>query len=216
MSLTTVGLPQVGSVNDAMLLDAFMPEFDVTRIEHRVIDARPARVYEVAIHTDLAEVLLRSHVVSALFGLRAAAERMLAMARGPQPERPPEMGSMRLAELPDRGGWIRLGEDSPSEFAFGVVGRFWAGQTSWKDVAAQDFVAFREPGYARIAANLSVRSYGDRRTLLSYEARTQATDDTARRAFMRYWNLVSPGVGVVMRSALSLIADQTRRSGSDA
>ncbi|MEA2216830.1 MAG: hypothetical protein QOK19_2391 [Solirubrobacteraceae bacterium] len=216
MNLHTVERPEAGGVTDSMLLDAFMPEFDATRIEHRVIDARPARVYEVAIRTDLAEVLLRSHVVSALFGVRAAGERLLAMARGPRPEGQLGIGSMRLAELPDHGAWIRLGEDSPSEFVFGVVGRFWAGQTSWADVASRDFVAFREPGYARIAANLSVRSYGDRRALLSYEARTQATDDAARRAFLRYWNLASPGAGVVMRSALALIADETRRSGSGA
>jgi hypothetical protein len=216
MNLPTAELAEVGGVTDSMLLDTFMPAFDATRIEHRVIDARPARVYEVAIRTDLAEVVLRSHVVSTLFSLRAAGERLLAMVRGPQREGPPEIGSMRLAELPDRGGWMRLGEDTPSEFVFGVVGRFWAGQTSWADVASHDFVAFREPGYARIAANLSVRSYGDRRTLLSYEARTQATDDAARRAFMRYWNLVSPGAGVVMRSALALIADETRGRGSGA
>jgi hypothetical protein len=216
MNPSTVELADIGRVTDSMLLDALMPEFDATRIEHRVIDARPAAVYEVAIRSDLTEVLLRSHVVSALFGLRAAGERLVSMARGAQLDAPPEMGSMRLSELPDRGGWIRLGADSPREFAFGVVGRFWAGQTNWADVAARDFVAFSEPGYARIAANLSVRSYGERRTLLSYEARTQATDDVARRAFMRYWSLVSPGAGVVMRSALALIAEATHRSGQQA
>jgi hypothetical protein len=30
-----------------MLLDSLMPEFDATWIEHRVIDGRPADVYEV-------------------------------------------------------------------------------------------------------------------------------------------------------------------------
>jgi hypothetical protein len=216
VNMSMVEVPEVGHLTDTMLLDSFMPGFDATRIDHRVIDARPDEVYDAAIHADLAEVALRSHLVSALIGLRAAGEGLLAIARGRQREGPPAMGSLRLAELPDRGGWIRLGEDSPREFVFGVVGRFWAGQTSWADVASHDFVEFREPGYARIAANLSVRSYGDRRTLLSYEARTQATDDVARRAFMRYWNLVSPGAGVVMRSALALIADETRKSGSDA
>ena len=214
--MSTVEIREVGGHTDSMLLDSFMPEFDATRIEHRVIDARPASVYEAAIHADLADALLRSHLVSALFGLRAAGERLLAVARGSHAEGPSEMGSMRLAELPERGAWIRLGEDRPNEFAFGVIGRFWAGQTRWADVASPAFGTFSEPGYARIAANLSVRAYGDRRTLLSYEARTQATDDVARRAFMRYWKLASPGAGVVMRSALALIADEVSRSGSRA
>jgi hypothetical protein len=209
---STAEVADVGRITDSMLLDSFMLKFDATRIEHRVIDARPADVYEAAIHSDLTGVLLRSHVVSAFFGLRAAGERLVSMASGSQQAAPPENGSMRLSELPDRGGWIRLGDDSPREFVFGAVGRFWAGQTSWADVVSHDFVAFGEPGYARIAANLSVRSYGDRRALLSYEARTQATDDAARRAFMRYWRLVSPGAGVVMRSALALIDEATHRA----
>jgi hypothetical protein len=33
-----------------MLLDGLMPEFDATRIEHRVIDGRPTAVYDAAIH----------------------------------------------------------------------------------------------------------------------------------------------------------------------
>jgi hypothetical protein len=214
--MSTVEVREVDGRTDSMLLDCFMPEFDATRIEHRVIDARPGSVYDAAIHADLADTLLRSHLVSALFGLRATGERLIAAARRTPLQRPSEMASMRLAELPDRGAWIRLGADSPREFVFGVIGRFWAGQTRWADVASPDFATFSEPGYARIAASLSVRAYGDRRTLLSYEARTRATNDEARRAFMRYWNLVSPGVGVVMRSALSLIADEASRSDPQA
>jgi hypothetical protein len=63
---------------------------------------------------------------------------------------------------------------------------------------------------SRVRQLISLRSYGRQRTLLSYEARTQATDEAARRAFLRYWSLVSPGVGVVMRSALAVIAQEAR------
>ena len=45
-----------------MLLDRLMPEFDATRIEHRVIDGRPADVYEVAIHADFLDAMRRSPV----------------------------------------------------------------------------------------------------------------------------------------------------------
>lgn len=40
-----------------------------------------------------------------------------------------------------------------------------------------------------------------------YEARTQATDDVARRGFLRYWRPLSPFIGVVMRSQLRVVAD---------
>jgi hypothetical protein len=192
-----------------MLLDGLMPEFDATRIEHRVIDGSPADVYEAAIHADFVDAMRRSRIVRGLFALRAAAERVVATARRSQVVSPPEP-TLRLAEMPEHGDWVRLGVDPPNEFAFGVVGRFWGGETTFEQIDSSAFTSFDSPGYAKIAASLSLRSYGDQRTLLSYEARTQATDETARRAFLRYWSLVSPGVGVVMRSLLALIAQETR------
>jgi hypothetical protein len=192
-----------------MLLDSLMPDFDATRIEHRVIDGSPANVYEAAIHADLVDAMRRSRIVRGLFALRAGAERVVATARGSNVVSAPEP-TLRLAEMPEHGDWVRLGVDPPSEFAFGVVGRFWGGETTFEQIDSSAFTSFDSPGYAKIAASLSLRSYGDQRTLLSYEARTQATDAAARRAFLRYWTLVSPGVGVVMRSLLAVIAQETR------
>jgi hypothetical protein len=196
-----------------VLLDSLMPVFDATRIEHRVIDGRPADVYEVAIHVDFLDAMRRSQIVRGLFALRTAAERVAATVRRSQAVSAPELAALRLVEMPEHGDWVRLGEDRPNEFAFGVIGRFWAGATAFEQIDSSAFRSFDRPGYAKIAANLSLRSYGDQRTLLSYEARTQATDETARLAFLRYWTLVSPGIGVVMRSLLALIAQEAHCSG---
>lgn len=59
---------------------------------------------------------------------------------------------------------------------------FWGGETRWRDTEASDFAFFAEPGLARIACNFSLRPYGAGRTLVSYEARTQATDTASRRS----------------------------------
>ena len=197
--------------SDAMLLDAFMPNFDATRIEQRVIDGRPAAVYEAAIHADLVDALRRSRIVRGLFAVRAAGERLASIARG-RPVATPDMPVMRLVEMPNVGDWVRLGECAPNEFAFGAIGRFWGGETVWEEIESSEFISFNKPGYAKIAANLSLRHYGDDRTLLSYEARTQATDEVARRAFRRYWTFASFGAGFVMRAALDLIADRVLES----
>jgi hypothetical protein len=194
-----------------MLLDDLMPQFDATRVEHLVIDAPPAAVYEAAIGVDFVEAGGRS--VRCLFALRAAAGRVVTTVRRSQSTSPPEWVTLRISEMPERGDWVRLAEDAPNEVAFGAIGRFWGGETAWQQIDASAFTSFDTPGYAKIAASLSLRPYGDQRTLLSYEARTQATDETARRAFLRYWTLVSPGVGFVMRSLLALIARKARRSG---
>jgi hypothetical protein len=38
--------------------------------------------------------------------------------------------------------------------------------------------------------------------LLTYEARTSATDAAARRGLHRYWRFLSPFIGVVLRGVL--------------
>src|SRR5512132_76255 len=119
-----------------MLLDDLMPEFDATRIEHSVIDGRSADVYPVAIHVDFLDAVRRSRTVRGLFAVRAGAERLAAAARRSAASRPPEPAALRLAEMPDRGDWVRLGEDPPHEFAFGAIGRFWGAETRWERIDA--------------------------------------------------------------------------------
>jgi hypothetical protein len=115
--------------------------------------------------------------------------------------------------MAERGEWVRLGEDPPHEVAFGAIGRFWAGETAWETINAEGFETFQLPGYARIGCNFSLRPYGAAQTLVSYECRTQATDDVARRGFLRYWRPLSPLIGVVLRSQLHVVADEAARSG---
>jgi hypothetical protein len=191
-----------------VLLDDIMPVWDATRIEHRVIPGSRAAVYDTALAVDLLDVPRRNAAVRTLFAARAGAERVVQTARGNRhaPDRPPPP-SMRLGELPESGEWLRLGARPGEEFAFGALGRFWAGRTEWQVVTAPQFVEFSSPGFAKIAANLSFRDYGATQTLVSYEARTAATDAESRAQFLRYWHVVGPFVGVVMRGTLRLVAE---------
>lgn len=116
---------------------------------------------------------------------------------------------MTLAGMDTRGPYVLLGEDPTREIAFGMIGRFWAGETHWEEFEASEFESFARPGLARIACSLSFRPYGARRTLVSYETRTQATDERARRAFLRYWRVAGPLAGVVLRAQLEVIARKT-------
>jgi hypothetical protein len=102
-------------------------------------------------------------------------------------------------------GWLGLGEDAPREIAFGAIGKFWQLDISWLEpvpATPEEFTAFDDPGWGKIAANFSVRPYGGGRSLLSYEARTAVTDAESRTKFARYWKVVSPFVGVIMRATL--------------
>ena len=198
------------------IVDRVMPVYDAARAEHRVTDGSPAELFEVALHADPAEALRVNPLAGALFRLRAGIERVVGLVTGRNLPAPVPEGRLSLVDMPDHGEWVGLGRSAPEEIAFGVVGRFWSGETRWEEIDAADFAGFSRPGVARIAADLSFRTYGRDRTLVSYECRVQATDPASRRAFMRYWRPVSPLIGVVLRSVLKLIdREQRERRGGD-
>lgn len=186
-----------------MLIDELLPNYDAPRVEHVVVEAAPARVYEAVLEADFMQAYRGSPAMRGLFALRGAASALARRVTGA--EQPPEPEAMRPAELPQRGEWVKLGEDPGVELVFGAIGRFWGRDIDWLEIDAADFRDFAEPGYGKVAANLSVREYGKGRTLLSYETRTKGTDEAARRGFLRYWRLVSPGVGIVLRGTLRYI-----------
>lgn len=191
-----------------MRLDEVMPTWDATRREHRIIDVAPDAVYASALHADFLEALRGSPPARAMVAVRSLFERIVSGGGGSRAEEPQHL---RLDEMGTSGEWVLLGEDRPNEIAFGAIGRFWGGETKWESIDASDFASFDRPGFAKIGCNLSLRAYGDGRTLLSYEARTLAVDEPSRRAFLRYWRVVSPFVGYIMRSMLRVIERETSK-----
>jgi hypothetical protein len=164
-----------------------------------------ATVYAATRHADFIRAWRESVPVRLLFAARGVGERAISLIAGREHREPPPPESMRLADMPAHGDWVLLGEDPPHEIAFGVVGRFWAGETVWVQIDDADFETFAHPGFGKIACNFSLRPYGPDRTLVTYECRTLATDETARRGFMRYWRPLAPFIGLVMRSQLRVI-----------
>jgi len=193
-----------------MLIEDALPDFDAVRREHAVIPGRREIAWHAVMAADFLDAWRDNRVVSALFAARAAAERATSVVQGRAYSEPPVPESLRLADMEHSGEWVLLGEDQPREIAFGAIGRFWAGETAWLDIDADEFAAFGRPGFARIACNFSLRPYGRAATLVTYEVRTQATDDASRRAFLRYWKPLSPFIGVVMRAQLTVIGRETR------
>jgi hypothetical protein len=182
-----------------MLLDEVMPEYDTVITVHRVVAAEPAVVLRAARALDLLSV--RTPLLDVSMWLRGLPARLTGRAV-PVPPR------LVLADggLP---GWSVLAE-SGDEFVFGAVGRFWQPVIRWRDVDPVDFPAFAEPGWGKIAANFSVRTYG-RGTLLSYECRTRTTDTLSRKQFRRYWGLVRPFVAHILTATTATIDADTQR-----
>jgi hypothetical protein len=152
-----------------------------------------------------------SPVVRFLFGARSLGEKGVALVTRRPFSSPPPPDTLRLSDMCTHGDWVLLGEDPPNEIAFGVIGRFWAGETIWEQIDADDFATFDRPGLARIACNFSLRRYGAGRTLVSYECRTKGTDSEATAGFLRYWRPLSPFIGIVLRAQLRVVAAEAVR-----
>lgn len=178
-----------------MLIESAMPQFDVVIAEHIVVRADPATTFTAAKSLDFLTV--RTPLLTASMWIRGLPERW----RGDPAPRP---SRLVLTDNPGLPGWTLLGERPGREIVFGAVGKFWQPTIEWRDVPQTEFTEFAEQGWGKIAANFSVTEYGQN-TLLSYECRTVTTDPESRRRFRRYWWLIRPFVGHIMRATSAKI-----------
>jgi hypothetical protein len=185
-----------------MIIDDRMPEFDVRLAEHLIVSAPPTAIFAAARNLDFLTV--HSPLLDAAMWVRRVPDRVRGRTK-PMPT------ALRLAEGMGLPGWMMLGERPDDEIAFGAVGRFWQPSIEWRDVPPEQFTAFNQPGWGKIACNFTVRPYGDASTLVTYECRTATTDPVARRRFARYWWLTRPFIAHIMRATLATIAQNTTR-----
>ena len=155
-----------------MLIDELLPRFDRSKVETTIVEAEPARVYAAVLEADLMQAYKGSPSMRALFAARDAPAAVARLIR--RESAPPEPEALRLDALEEEGEWVKLGEDFGKEFVFGAIGRFWGRDISWETIRAEDFKDYDRPGFGKVGANFSVRSYGIGRTLLTYEARGPA------------------------------------------
>ena len=190
-----------------MLVDDFLPIYDVSDAVATVVEADVAMTWDALMDVDLIEVGRRRPLVAVLGALRAVPDIVSHLLHGESPPQPPERLRLRdTATVPvSEGGWILLGERPRHEIALGLVGKFWQPVITFRKVTAEDFREFDEPGYAKTVYSLSVRALDEQRTLLSGEMRTATTDQQARTWFRRYWALgVGSGAHILVDGVLDL------------
>ena len=200
-----------------MLVDEFLPVFDVSDTVATSVDAEVAPTWDALMAVDLIEVGRHRPLVGALGALRMLPEIVSHLLHGEAPPHAPDRLTLRdTTTLPlGEGGWVLLGERPGDEIALGLVGKFWRPVISYARVEAHAFRDFAEAGYAKTVYSLSVRPLNGGRTLLSGTMRTAATDERSRRWFRRYWTLgVGPGAHIVVEGLLDLtreMAEAPRR-----
>ncbi|MCW2616393.1 MAG: hypothetical protein JWN08_3387 [Frankiales bacterium] len=196
-----------------LLLDRHLPAFVATTRQHLVVEADRSRTWAALERLDLMQV--HSPLLDAAMTVRGLPSRFCALVGRGAPLPPPPQ-TLRLVDGagPALPGWLALGTRPGHEVVLGAVGRFWRPDIVWYDVTAMTpdgFTSFLAPTWGRIAAGVSLLPYGRRRTLVTYEARTAVQDDASRRAFLRYWTVVRPFAGHVMRATLHALQDEAQR-----
>lgn len=205
-----------------MLVDEFLPTFDVSDQIGTVVSADAATTWGALMDTDLVEVG-RQRPLVALFGaVRILPDLVWQRLHGEHPPAEPAgLTPRHTAELPmSEGAWVLLGERPEEEIAFGLVGKFWRPVIQFAEIDAAAFKDFAEPGFAKTIYALGTRQLEDEKTLLWAIMRTATTDEHARTWFGRYWTFgVGYGAHVLVHGLLDLVreeAERRRGTGADA
>ena len=182
-----------------MLIDRYLPRYDMRSSHEIEIDAPPEVTYRVARELDLSD----SPIAKVLFGLRSV-PRLLAGGEGPP------LNGLTLDTLLESGFKV-LGEEPSEELVVGVVGQFWRPASGIRDVPAELFTQFERPGFAKATMNLRVRPRGAG-SRFSTETRVLCIDAAARLRFKLYWTLIGPFSGFIRGEMLRSVKNNAERA----
>lgn len=186
--------------------DHLLPNWEVGEHHEIRVHAPASTAFAAARMMDIEQSLL----VRAIFWLRQV---IMRAPRAPDDTRRP------FVERAKRLGWAVLVEIPGRRTVLGAVTRPWQRATTFTPLSGVDFLAFSQPGFAKIIWSIDVRPDGDDRSIASTETRVQVTDPRSRRRFRLYWALLSPGILAIRYLSLRLIRRQaenwTRLSGPE-
>src|SRR5829696_5939622 len=160
--MTEQAIPSASGRSDRLLLDDYLPTFEVTQIQHAVVDEPPAAAYDRLRHLDF----MSSRLVRVLVTAQAVPDRTTRRLRGRQqlPAYPRHAG---LDDMLATDAWTLLAEDPGRELVLGLLWPLRRPGAPTPKVTPQQWTAFAEPGYAKVAWSLAARPYGTGRTLLT-------------------------------------------------
>jgi hypothetical protein len=182
--------------DDDDLLARFMPRYDVVERHHVKVNAPAATTLAAATAGEIDSAVSR-----AIFRAR----EILLGATPDTVERPRAF----LAAMQSIG-WTVL-EATDREVVVGAATRPWEANPQFRRVPPEDFLAFAEPAYVKIALTLRADPIDPTQSIFRTETRALATDDEARRRFRWYWSLLSPGIVLIRWTLLSSVKAEAER-----
>ena len=180
------------------LLDRFLPVYEIVE-RHQIHVGAPAAVtLDVARDVDLQASPVVRTIIRAREIILGSTPDDRARPRG------------LLAEMQSLG-WRVLAEVPGREVVVGAVTRPWEANVTFRAVPPDQFAAFNEAGYVKIAWTIRADPITASESVFRTETRAVATDSTARTRFRRYWSFLSPGIIVIRWALLGPLKKEAER-----
>lgn len=189
---------RVAAADTGNLLDRFIPAPEVIERSHIAIDAPAAIAFAAAKEMQLLDSML-------VRGLIKTREVVL----GGTPDQ--RMHPAALIPQMQSIGWVVLAERADREIVLGAATIPWHANPVFRSIAPVEFLAFRDPGYVKIAWSLRVEPVNGARCVFHTETRVSTTDADARARFRRYWSFVAPGVELIRLALLRPLKQEAER-----
>ena len=184
-----------------MLLDDYLPQFDVRTNYAIRIAASPARVYASlwTANFDHWGITRALYAVRTLPSFPARPLETWRRFRDELFQQPFTLDAM-LSE-----GFNLLEERPGEELLLGTVGRFWRARGELCATSPDRFRAAAPSGTAKAAWNFEVGLRADGATELRTETRVLCADAATRRRFLGYWMLIKPFSGLIRQEMLAAV-----------
>jgi hypothetical protein len=191
-----------------LLIDRLLPRFEARTLSTVVVDAGTEQTYRAVRALDPDQVGQSVPFMRLMGQLRELPTRIAAIPRKATPPGPEALTSEQY-----RDAFLLIGEEPGVEFVIGMIGKFMSpAQMEFRRFDPSEFAAFAEPGYGKVATGFLVLPYGTGRSLLCTETRTTTTDPVSASRFRRYWKVIGPFAGYIMRHWLMLAKQHAEQS----
>lgn len=180
------------------LLDTFMPVYEVVERHAIEVDAPASVTLGAARDADLeASPLVRAIIRT----------REIVLGAGPVDRRAP---AGLIADM-QAIGWGVLADVPDREVVAGAFTKPWEPNVTFHALPPDQFAAFAEPGYVKIAWTIRADPISATRSTFRTETRVVSTDDATRATFRRYWSVFSPGIVVIRWALLGPVKREAER-----
>jgi len=170
---------------------------DVCERFERRIEAPARVVMQTAYDFDMQSIWLIRNIIKA---------RKFILGGSPDVRR-----SIGMVEETRKLGWGTLVETTERLLVCGAVCQPWFGDVKFTPIPEDEFYGYSEPDQVKIVWSLEAEEVKPNVTRFAHEVRAVATDEDARRKFMRYWRWASFGIIAIRLLLLPAIRRKAER-----